>query len=67
MTNMASDSDGLAAEFGCSLKELKDLMALKGQEAYNKIQQDYNGVQEICKRLKTSPTEGIFLSENSVC
>ena len=33
-------------------------MAMRGTEAYQKIQNDYKGVHEICKRLKTSPTEG---------
>lgn len=47
-----------AGGFGCSLKELKEIMAMRGAEAYQKIQNDYKGVHEICKRLKTSPTEG---------
>ncbi|KAK7915932.1 hypothetical protein WMY93_011693 [Mugilogobius chulae] len=46
-----------AAGFGCSLMELRTLMELRGSEAVVKIQDDYGGVEGLCKRLKTSPTE----------
>ncbi|KAM6946781.1 plasma membrane calcium-transporting ATPase 2 isoform 6-T6 [Lycodopsis pacificus] len=47
-----------AAAFGCSVMELRSLMELRGPEAVVKIQEDYAGVEGLCKRLKTSPTEG---------
>uniref|UniRef100_A0A3B3ZPZ8 Calcium-transporting ATPase n=1 Tax=Periophthalmus magnuspinnatus TaxID=409849 RepID=A0A3B3ZPZ8_9GOBI len=50
---------GHAAGFGCSLMELRTLMELRGSEAVVKIQDDYSGVEGLCKRLKTSPTEGL--------
>lgn len=56
--SLGVEADGLYGQYSCSMKELKELMALRGHEAYNKIQQDYNGVLEICRRLQTSPTEG---------
>lgn len=47
-----------AAGFGCSVMELRSLMELRGTEATVKLQEDYGGVEGLCKRLKTSPTEG---------
>lgn len=47
-----------AAAFGCSVMELRSLMELRGTEAVVKLQEDYGGVEGLCKRLKTSPTEG---------
>lgn len=55
---MTSGMDERPAQFGCSLKELRELMEHRGHEGYQKIQNDYNGVLEICKRLYTSPNEG---------
>ncbi|XP_059184441.1 plasma membrane calcium-transporting ATPase 2 isoform X2 [Centropristis striata] len=48
-----------AAGFGCSVMELRSLMELRGTEAVVKLQEDYTGVEGLCKRLKTSPTEGL--------
>lgn len=44
--------------YAASLKELRELMELRGTEAYHKIQETYGSVGELCKRLRTSPTEG---------
>ncbi|KAM4020745.1 plasma membrane calcium-transporting ATPase 3 isoform 2-T2 [Anomaloglossus baeobatrachus] len=51
-----------AGGFGCTLQELRSLMELRGAEAIQKIQDNYGDVHGLCRRLKTSPTEG--LSEN---
>ncbi|KAE8583121.1 hypothetical protein XENTR_v10020433 [Xenopus tropicalis] len=51
-----------AGGFGCTLQELRSLMELRGSEAIQKIQDSYGDVNGLCRRLKTSPTEG--LSEN---
>ncbi|XP_012724752.2 plasma membrane calcium-transporting ATPase 2 isoform X1 [Fundulus heteroclitus] len=48
-----------AADFGCSVMELRSLMELRGTEAVVKLQEDYGAVEGLCKRLKTSPTEGL--------
>lgn len=45
-------------EFGCSLKELRALMELRGPEAISKIEETYGDVQGLCNRLKTSPVDG---------
>jgi len=53
-----------APQFGCSLKELRELMEQRGLDAVARIQQQYGGVLELCRRLYTSPTEGIDPSVN---
>jgi len=45
-------------EFGVTLSELRELMELRGIDAYQRIQSQYSGVLELCRRLYTSPTEG---------
>lgn len=45
-------------DFGCSLKELRSLMELRGAEGLHKIQDSYGEVSGLCSRLKTSPVDG---------
>lgn len=47
-----------AGEFGCTLEELRSLMELRGSEAVIKIREDYGDMDGLCRRLKTSPTDG---------
>ena len=47
-----------AGGFGCTLAELRSLMELRGAEALQKVQEAYGDVGGLCRRLKTSPTEG---------
>ena len=49
--------DGRPTQYGVTLKQLRELMELRGREGVNKIN-SYGGVQEICKKLYTSPSEG---------
>ncbi|XP_048012864.1 plasma membrane calcium-transporting ATPase 1a isoform X2 [Megalobrama amblycephala] len=46
-------------EFGCSLKELRSLMELRGAEGLYKIQESFGDVNGLCSRLKTSPVDGL--------
>nr|XP_034977289.1 plasma membrane calcium-transporting ATPase 4 isoform X6 [Zootoca vivipara] len=46
-------------DFGCSVMDLRELMELRSGEAVNRINDTYGGVHNICKRLKTSPVEGL--------
>ncbi|XP_053249150.1 plasma membrane calcium-transporting ATPase 4 isoform X5 [Podarcis raffonei] len=46
-------------DFGCSVMDLRNLMELRSGEAVNRINDTYGGVHNICKRLKTSPVEGL--------
>ena len=55
---MGDDIDGYPIQFGVTVKELRELMEIRGHEACSRIDESYGGVLEICKRLYTSPTEG---------
>nr|KAF6419940.1 ATPase plasma membrane Ca2+ transporting 2 [Molossus molossus] len=46
-------------EFGCTLEELRSLMELRSTEAVVKIKETYGDTEAICRRLKTSPVEGL--------
>ncbi|XP_069567356.1 plasma membrane calcium-transporting ATPase 2-like isoform X5 [Brachyistius frenatus] len=46
-------------DFGVSVMDLRDMMELRSAEAVNKIRDTYGDVQGICRRLKTSPIEGL--------
>lgn len=50
--------DGRPAQYGISLKQLRELMEHRGREGCAKVA-EYGGVQEICKKLYTSPSEGL--------
>nr|CAD7439799.1 unnamed protein product [Timema bartmani] len=50
--------DGRPAKYGITLKELRQLMETRGQEGVSKIS-EYGGVQEICRKLHTSPKDGL--------
>lgn len=55
--NEMATIDGRPAQYGITLKQLRELMELRGREGVNKIN-SHGGVQEICKKLYTSPSEG---------
>ncbi|XP_059385427.1 plasma membrane calcium-transporting ATPase 3-like isoform X3 [Carassius carassius] len=46
-------------DFGCTTMQLRELMELRSGEAVSKIAECYGDVQGICRRLKTSPVEGL--------
>ncbi|CAH1960691.1 unnamed protein product [Acanthoscelides obtectus] len=54
--------EGRPAQYGITLKQLRDLMDHRGPEGIAKIN-ELGGVQEICKKLYTSPSEGLSGSE----
>ncbi|XP_057693208.1 plasma membrane calcium-transporting ATPase 1-like isoform X2 [Corythoichthys intestinalis] len=49
----------LEAEFSCSLQELRSLMELRGDDAQDRIRQNYQDVNGLCTRLRTSALEGL--------
>ncbi|EPY74682.1 Plasma membrane calcium-transporting ATPase 3 isoform 35-like protein [Camelus ferus] len=55
-----------AGGFGCTLAELRSLMELRGAEALQKVQEAYGDVSGLCRRLKTSPTEGLADNTNDL-
>uniref|UniRef100_A0A1B0CDK4 Calcium-transporting ATPase n=1 Tax=Lutzomyia longipalpis TaxID=7200 RepID=A0A1B0CDK4_LUTLO len=50
--------DGRPAQYGISLKQLRELMEHRGREGIARIN-EFGGVQELCKKLYTSPNEGL--------
>uniref|UniRef100_A0A672NNZ8 Calcium-transporting ATPase n=1 Tax=Sinocyclocheilus grahami TaxID=75366 RepID=A0A672NNZ8_SINGR len=46
-------------DFGCTLKELRSLMELRGPDGLQRIQECYGDVQGLCSRLKSSPIDGL--------
>lgn len=51
--------DGRPAQYGITLKTLRELMEHRGREGILRIQEQ-GGIQEICKKLYTSPNEGKY-------
>lgn len=52
--------DGRPAQYGVTLKQLRELMEHRGREGVQKVN-EYGGVQELCKKLYTHPNEGEFV------
>ncbi|XP_055314472.1 plasma membrane calcium-transporting ATPase 2 isoform X6 [Sitodiplosis mosellana] len=50
--------DGRPTQYGVSLKTLRELMEHRGREGIARIN-EVGGVQELCKKLYTSPNEGL--------
>jgi hypothetical protein len=55
-----------ASQYGVTLKQLRDLMELRGKEGVDKLQ-EYGGAQGLCKKLKTSEAQGTYLSLTKLC
>lgn len=54
---MAANTGG--GSYGCSVKEMMELMELRGSEAVETLTRKYDGVQGLCQRLKTDPINGM--------
>lgn len=50
--------DGRPAQYGISLKQLRELMETRGREGVLKVS-ELGGAMELCNKLYTSPKEGI--------
>lgn len=50
---------GSRGEYGCSVDELRTLMEYRGAEAREKLDVEYDGVEGLCRRLKTDPSNGL--------
>uniref|UniRef100_A0AC35U6U0 Calcium-transporting ATPase n=1 Tax=Rhabditophanes sp. KR3021 TaxID=114890 RepID=A0AC35U6U0_9BILA len=46
-------------DFDMSVKELRDLMELRGAEAIETIDKTYGGLENLCRKLKTDPMHGL--------
>ncbi|XP_076344355.1 plasma membrane calcium-transporting ATPase 2-like isoform X3 [Tachypleus tridentatus] len=56
---MEGATDGRPTQYGLICKELQELMETRGFEAIETIVERYGSVHEICRKLYTSPTEGL--------
>jgi len=45
--------------FGCTAKELKELMETRGVDAVNRLKHKYETVDELCRRLHVVPSQGM--------
>lgn len=53
-----ADGSLTGGDFGVTVKELRELMELRGTEALQKIQDGYGDTEGLCQRLQSSTTEG---------
>uniref|UniRef100_A0A0X3PBV0 Calcium-transporting ATPase n=1 Tax=Schistocephalus solidus TaxID=70667 RepID=A0A0X3PBV0_SCHSO len=57
--------DNASGKYGCTVQELQEMMQLRGAEAIEYIKSKYGGIDGLCKRLRTSPHNGLPSSEVS--
>lgn len=53
-----ADGSHAGGDFGVTVKELRELMELRGTEALQKIQDSYGDTEGLCQRLQSNTTEG---------
>ncbi|CAL4064879.1 unnamed protein product [Meganyctiphanes norvegica] len=51
--------DGRPAQYGVSLKQLRELMEVRGSEGIDKIKQDHGTAEDLCSKLYSSPLRGL--------
>ncbi|XP_055079211.1 plasma membrane calcium-transporting ATPase 3b isoform X2 [Periophthalmus magnuspinnatus] len=54
-----ADGGHAGADFGVTVKELRELMELRGADALQKIQDSYGDTEGLCHRLNSSTTDGL--------
>ncbi|KAM9856168.1 plasma membrane calcium-transporting ATPase 3b isoform 1-T1 [Aulostomus maculatus] len=54
-----ADGSHAGGEFGVTVKELRELMELRGADALQKIQDSYGDTEGLCQRLQSSTTDGL--------
>lgn len=52
------DGSHAGGDFGATVKELRELMELRGADALQKIQDSYGDTKGLCQRLQSSTTDG---------
>lgn len=53
-----ADGSHAGGDFGATVKDLRELMELRGADALQKIQDSYGDTQGLCQRLQSSTTDG---------
>ncbi|XP_037784670.1 plasma membrane calcium-transporting ATPase 2-like isoform X3 [Penaeus monodon] len=51
--------DGRPAQYGVTLKQLRELMELRGGEGIERLDTEFGGILELTKKLYSSPTNGL--------
>lgn len=51
--------DGRPAQYGVTLKQLRELMEVRGSEGIDRIKQVHGSLEELCNKLYTSPNRGL--------
>ncbi|ROT61630.1 plasma membrane calcium ATPase [Penaeus vannamei] len=51
--------DGRPAQYGVTLKQLRELMELRGGEGIERLDSEFGGILELTKKLYSSPTNGL--------
>uniref|UniRef100_A0A7N9AZS0 Calcium-transporting ATPase n=1 Tax=Mastacembelus armatus TaxID=205130 RepID=A0A7N9AZS0_9TELE len=54
-----ADGSHAGGDFGVTVKELRELMELRGTEALQKIQDSYGDTEGLCQRLQSNITDGL--------
>ncbi|XP_040904832.1 plasma membrane calcium-transporting ATPase 3b isoform X2 [Toxotes jaculatrix] len=54
-----ADGSHAGGDFGATVKELRELMELRGAEALQKIQDSYGDTEGLCQRLQSNTTDGL--------
>jgi len=51
--------DGRPAQYGVSLKQLREIMEVRGQEGIDRLKQEHGNIEDLCTKLYTSPNRGL--------
>uniref|UniRef100_A0A669E218 Calcium-transporting ATPase n=1 Tax=Oreochromis niloticus TaxID=8128 RepID=A0A669E218_ORENI len=54
-----ADGSHAGGDFGVTVKELRELMELRGADALQKIQDSYGDTEGLCRRLQSNTTDGL--------
>lgn len=53
-----ADGSHAGGDFGVTVKELRELMELRGADALQKIEDCYGDTEGLCRRLQSNTTDG---------
>ncbi|KAM9343466.1 LOW QUALITY PROTEIN: plasma membrane calcium-transporting ATPase 3b [Pholidichthys leucotaenia] len=54
-----ADGSHAGGDFGVTVKELRELMELRGADALQKVQDSYGDTEGLCRRLHSNTTDGL--------
>lgn len=56
--DMSASNNVPGSQYGVSPQQLRELMELRGADALQLLQEEYESVEGVCQRLRTHSTEG---------